>query len=675
MIYLVTNNKELFKNDLYKIIGVDESLHLLSSLEVVGLDTETSGLDCHEDKLLSLQLGCFDFQIVIDCTTVNILNYKEFLESNRLFLLWNAKFDLKWLYRYGIVPKKVYDGYLAEKLMWLGYPAGIHSLGLKAAGKNYLNIELDKSIRGQIIYRGLISSVIEYAALDVKYLEKIKEAQAIKLREKDLFEALEYENRFVRVLAYIEYCGVRLDVPKWKTKMKKDEEKLKEAQDKLNKWVKTHFPQDSRFCKIDLQGDLFEGFNSEPQSIINWNSSKQVIPLFKLLGFELKVKDKATGKMKESIEAKVIEPQQNKSDIAPLYLEFKGIQKIVSTYGQNFLDQVNSNTGRIYTNFNQLTDTGRLSCGGKDGKKEYVNLQNLPADSETRSCFIAEEGNVWISLDYQGQESRLIASIADDKAMIDLFNNGCGDVHSLTAKMAYPDKVGDCPVEEIKHKFKHWRQEAKGVEFSINYGGDANTIASNKGISLVEAQKIYSDYMKGFNGIRKYQDFCRKDVMEKGYILLNPYSRHKAYIYDYDELMAIKKKFNPEFWEYYRQMKKEAPDCETVQQVKHYFERKAASEKQSINYRIQGTGALTFKLASIYFFNYLEKNNLLFKVLYCIPVHDEINIEAPKEIGEEIAKILATCMEEAGDFFCRKVKLGVDISRLDNGELPTYWIH
>ena len=99
---------------------------------------------------------------------------------------------------------------------------------------------------------------------------------------------------------------------------------------------------------------------------------------------------------------------------------------------------------------------------------EYVNLQNLPADKETRACFIAEEGNLWISADYQGQESRLIASIANDSAMIDLFNNGCGDVHSLTAKMAYPDIIGDCPVEEIKSKFKHWRQEAKGVEFAIN---------------------------------------------------------------------------------------------------------------------------------------------------------------------------------------------------------------
>lgn len=112
----------------------------------------------------------------------------------------------------------------------------------------------------------------------------------------------------------------------------------------------------------------------------------------------------------------------------------------------------------------------RLSCGGKDKQtgEEYVNLQNLPADAETRACFVAEPGNLWISADYQGQESRLIASIANDEAMIDLFNNGCGDVHSLVAKMAYPDIIGDCPVEDVKKNFKHWRQEAKGIEFGIN---------------------------------------------------------------------------------------------------------------------------------------------------------------------------------------------------------------
>lgn len=115
----------------------------------------------------------------------------------------------------------------------------------------------------------------------------------------------------------------------------------------------------------------------------------------------------------------------------------------------------------------------------------------------------------WISCDYSGQESRIIADVTNDPAMIDLFNNGCGDIHSLVAKMSYPEIIGNCPIEEVKYKFKHYRSEAKGVEFAINYGGD-NTIHGNKGIPLVEANKIYNNYMKGFKGMKVYQDRQRK---------------------------------------------------------------------------------------------------------------------------------------------------------------------
>lgn len=175
--------------------------------------------------------------------------------------------------------------------------------------------------------------------------------------------------------------------------------------------------------------------------------------------------------------------------------------------------------------------------------------------------------------------------------------------------------------------------------------------------------------MKGFKGVKAYQDFCRKDVMEKGYILLNPKTGHKSYIYNFEELKKIKEKFSPEFWDYYRKMKVEAPDCDTVQQVRQYFKKKSDAEKHSINYRIQGTGALCFKLASIYLYEYLKNNNLLFIVKYTIPAHDEINIEAPEEMADKMATILVQCMEQAGAYFCDKVKLGADVN------IGEYWIH
>ena len=132
MIYLVTSQERLFESSEYCIISVERSLELLKPLEIVRFDTETTGLDPWTDSLLLVQLGNFDFQVVIDCTTVDIIRYKEYLESSRLFIGCNLKFDLRFLLRKEIVMTNVFDVFLAEKLMYLGYPAGMHGMSLQA---------------------------------------------------------------------------------------------------------------------------------------------------------------------------------------------------------------------------------------------------------------------------------------------------------------------------------------------------------------------------------------------------------------------------------------------------------------------------------------------------------------------------------------------------------------
>ena len=773
MIYVVTT-QILPPSDIFEVVPPQYALQLLEPLRTVGLDTETMGFDPYTKQLMLLQLGCYDFQVVIDCTTVDINFFKDYMQSDRLFIGWNIKFDMKFLFHKKIVLRHVYDGFIAEKLMWLGYPAGIHSMSLKSAGESYLGVELDKTVRGKIMWAGLSEDVIEYAANDVKYLEKIKDAQQPELAKKGLLISNIYEQKSVPWVAYTEYCGALLDVQKWEYKMALDNFVAKVFEDALNEWVVAsatgekfaywyiqteglkekdlakarkkmekkgvRCPEkdvkgtvrgyaeaykipiehqvDKKFIKETMQGDLFLGF-LPPTCVINWKSPKQVIPLFKSLGLNLLAKDKETGEMKDSIEEKVIAPQAHLSTLIYLYIEYQGAKKLTSTYGQNVLDQINEVSRRLHTNFNQLgTDTGRLSSGGKDKANglEYLNFQNFPHDAETRACFVAGKGMKWISCDYSGQESRIIADITNDPAMLDLFNNGSGDVHSLVAKMSYPEIVGDCPIEEIKDKFHEQRQDAKGVEFAINYGGDANTIANNKGIPIQEAQKIYDNYMKGFKGMKTYQDRQRKFVMENGYILLNPYSQHKAYIYDYDILMGIKKRFTSDFWDSYRLYKgEETPNLpKSVRQeiykkfadglphtsivgnytykvkkgnkeeekqvyvtladtfvypVKYFFKRKSASEKQAINYPCQGSGAVMFKTASVFLWDYLLSHDLLFKVKLCVPTHDEWNIEVPEEMAEEMTKVLQDCMSKAGEFFCRKLPMPAD------AVCSNYWIH
>lgn len=664
MIYLVTKQQSLWTSDRYKVISAEEALELLAPLSVVELDTETMGLDPYTKELLTVQLGCAEFQVVIDCTSVDIHLFKGYMENpQRIFLGWNIKFDLKFLYHQRIIPMRVYDGYLAEKLLWLGYPAGMHEMSLKAASINYLGVDMDKSVRGKIIQTGLTEDVIVYAAGDVSYLGKIRDKQLIELEKKGLLKAIDFENEFVKCLAYIEYCGAKLDVDKWKIKMATDLNNLEKYEAELNEWVEES-EYSSKYCSVNIQGDLFNGFDTKPRCHINWTSSQQVIPLFEELGLNLKVLDKKTKHYKKSVDIKVVEPQASKSPLIPIYIKYKKAAIIVNTFGQKFLNLINPVTGRIHANFNQLgTDTGRLSS-------TEPNLQNLPHDAQTRACFVSDKGNRWISADYSGQESYLMASMANDEAMLDELINGSGDLHSLTAKMVFQQIPRDMPLKDIKKNFKDLRQEAKGYEFCFNYGGQDSTLIRNYGLDAKRAKEIYENYMSGFAGLKRYQDFRRVDVMRKGYILLSKITGHKAYIYDYDELKRqMEKQDDPDFWAYYREMKQENPECDTVQGVRRLARRKAESEKQSINYPIQAAGALCFKLASIKLFNWLLKNGLLFKVKYCIPVHDEINLEAPDEISEEVADILVKCMVSAGKPFCTRAHLGADV------EIGDHWIH
>ena len=183
--------------------------------------------------------------------------------------------------------------------------------------------------------------------------------------------------------------------------------------------------------------------------------------------------------------------------------------------------------------------------------------------------------------------------------------------------------------------------------------------------------------MKGFSGLKKYQDFRRKDWFNKGYILLNSLTRHKAFIYDYEELVKAKQRMSSEDWnwDYYRQMKKEYPESDTVQFVKRFFKRKADSERQSINYPIQATGSMCLRVALINLFRYICDNGLFNVVKINITPYDEINCEAPAEIAETIAQEVYDCMVFSGKIFCTKCDLDADISRLPDGTLPNYWIH
>lgn len=678
MRYYVTGNAEMFESENYTVITVEESLAILESMRIVGLDTETQGFDVYTKLLLTVQLGNFENQVMVDCTTIDIQRYKEFIESDRLFLFWNAKFDLKFLYHQRIVPKNIYDGFLAEKLLYLGYRSGSRKMGLKDAASNYLDVEMDKTVRGEIIYKGITDRVIVYGCNDVKYLESIRHCQMLELEKKQLISALSIENEFVKVLAYIEYGGIKLDITRWKAKMAKDQIKLDEAIVKINNWIITnsvHDPFLTRYVKIDRQGDLFEGFRADPICTINWNSSKQLIPLFEHLGYKLLTKDKKTGLMKKSVEAKVLEIQKNVSTILEPYMEYTGQAKLVSTYGQSYLDQINSVTGRIHTNFSQLMDTGRLSCGGDDA----VNIQNLPADDETRSSFVPNEGYTLIDCDYTAQEDYIFTELSEEPKLIEFYNDTTRkrDGHSFVAKICFPKDLDGIPEEDVKHKRPDLRSLAKKAKFSIHYGGNGDTIARNLSLPKEQGYAIEKSYLSGFSNIDAYFKRVKKDMWDKGYILINAMTGHKMFIQGWEDLKAEQASFTQDFWREYREIKEQwmldGSDVdnkpEEMQRVSKFFKTRSGFERNSLNAPVQGTAAIITKIAGIRYFNHLIATKRLFLVWIPNCVHDEYLTEVPNELVQEEAAALQKAMEDAGAIFCKSVKLKAV------PECGDHWIH
>lgn len=669
MIYLVTNQRELFTPVGYSMATVQEALEYLNTLDIIGYDSETRGFDPFTCDLISIQLGDGNKQFVVDTSTVDINLFKQLLETKEL-IMHNAKFDLRFLYHKQIVPKKIFDSFLVERILTTGIDTARRSLD--AVTYKYCKIELDKSIRGHIHREGLSSRVIKYAADDVKYLHQIKRKQEVSLREKNLNRTASLDNEFVLVLAYIEYCGMYLNPIEWQKKCSDDLKDMQAIKNKLDQFILDNSDKYPQF--VDNQLSLFdEGITCR----INWNSEKQVIPLFKSLGVDTLTKDKDTGLIKDSIDKKVLGPQKKKHELVGIYLEYKENQKEVSTYGENWFEYINKVTGRIHSNYTQIMNTGRLSSGQKGKPKQNLpqlpNMQNIPSDNRTRSCFQAQPGNLLIVSDYSGQEQIVLANKSMDKDLLNFYAQGLGDMHSFIASKIFPELSG-LSLDDIKEKHKQKRQIAKGAGFAINYGGTGITIAQNLSISLEEGEEVYKAYFKAFPGLANYFKQEKQRALSLGYIQFNDVSNRKCFIPFFEEYQKLHKEIyeTEGFWDSYKLEKSQDSTIFKTYfkpKVREYFMKRGDIERMSLNYPIQGSSADITKLAGVYFFRYLLENNLMFKVLLPNVVHDEWIVECPEEMAEKLSKVLKNCMEQAGDLFCKAVKLNAEPC------ITKYWKH
>lgn len=685
MIYLVTNSKSLFPFSEIEYCTVENSIEMINKWNMVQYDSETTGRDARLCNLLCMQFGDLEGenQVVVDTTTISPLKYKDILE-NKYIIGHNLKFDLQFLYNYSIIPRKVYDTMIVEQLLHLGYPSGIVSHSLKAVAKRRLDIDIDKTVRGEIIWRGLDESVVKYAAGDVMYLGNIMKGQLDDCKKRDLLKAAKLECDFVPSIAYLEWSGIKLDEGKWLTKMKQDKINLERAKTALDNFI-TSNDKFKKYTYVNTQGSLFDGFDLTPKCTVNWSSSQQVVKIAKELGFDTQVKDKKTGEDKDSVLEKHLKTQKGINDeFLKLYFDYQEYAKVVSSFGQGHLNAINPKTGRIHTVFRQLnTASGRLSCGSNQPNTDlakakgippkdctYPNLQQLPSDEQTRASFVAPNGSLFVSADFSAEESRLGADIYQDKAFLKEFTEGSGDTHNMFAWAVFKKQCKECGCQdatEVKKKAPQWRKKVKAVEFAYMFGAAAPTISKAAECTVEEAQSYIDALDKEFIGMSSFAKKGSAFVRKNGYILICPYTGHKLYWWDHDKWLERQKSFTQEFWEDYKKNHKGTGDY-VAQEVREHFQAAGKYDRMARNAVTQGTGAIIMKEAMTQLFNWIVDNKQFDKVHICCSVHDELCCDFPKELSN-FPKILEKTMEEAAAKYCKSLPIPAE------AEVSDHWIH
>lgn len=301
-----------------------------------------------------------------------------------------------------------------------------------------------------------------------------------------------------------------------------------------------------------------------------------------------------------STAASVLENIRSQHPVVGLILEHKEISKLVSTYLEALPKQIHPRTKRVHTSFNQTGSvTGRLASSDP-------NLQNIPTRTEmghkVRQGFIAEEGNVLLSVDYSQIELRIAAHMAKDEAMLDAFRKG-QDIHAATAAAIY-----NVPLEQVS---KEQRRHAKAINFGLIYGMSAFGLSRSTDLTMAEAENFVKAYFEEFPGVKSYLDSVRCTATDKGYV----------------ETMLGRKRYFP-------QLKNP-----TTPQVK------ARAEREAINAPIQGTAADIIKVAMVRLPNALQERELKGRVL--LQVHDELLLECPRAELRETVEVVTKVMEGA----------------------------
>lgn len=299
-----------------------------------------------------------------------------------------------------------------------------------------------------------IEQVAPYAAADAAVIFHLQPVLIKELEEKAARKLLdELEMPLVTVLADMEMSGICLDVELLHALSKDLEERLK-----------------------GIEAQIYEAAGTR----FNLNSPPQLSDvLFNRLRIAPPNRNQRTATGFYSTRAGILEELRGKHAVVDWILEYRELAKLKSTYLDALPQQVNPQTGRVHTSFNQTGSvTGRLASS-------EPNLQNIPVRSETgrqvRQAFVAAPGCVLISADYSQVELRIVAHIAQDEAMLAAFRAD-QDIHAATAAAIY-----NVPLEAVT---KEQRRHAKAINFGLIYGMSPFGLTRTTDLTLAEAETL-----------------------------------------------------------------------------------------------------------------------------------------------------------------------------------------
>lgn len=599
---------------------ISSALKILSTYPEICVDTETTGLNSFEDKLVGLGL-CGKpgeaFYVPAEMLAGSDELKKLLADPKITKIGHNIKFDFE------VLEANNY------KLTTISFDTMIASFLLNSATRQH---NLDSLAFSELGYQmqvieELIGKGKDQITMDKVPAEKVSwycsEDTDMTLRLKNIFEPelkkerlekifTEIEMPLVEVLAEMEKCGIKVDVKF------------------LNKL--------SGEAEIDIK-DLERAIYKLTGQEFNLNSPKQ---MKEVLFEKMKLEPIANKKNKSGLStaAGELEKMLGQHPVIPKILEYRELSKLQSTYLLALPQLVSKKTGRIHTSYNQtIAATGRLSSTDP-------NLQNIPVrgqglGSKVRQAFVAEKGYKLLSLDYSQIELRIAAHLSKDKKMLAVFKNS-EDIHAKTAMEIFGVASANITPD--------MRRDAKTINFGILYGVSSFGLSSRiDQMSNFEAKQFIAKYFAAFPKVEEYIEQVKLQVNETGFVR--------------NELGRLRK----------------FPEIKSSQ-----FFIRAAAERAAVNFPIQSLAADVIKVAMINIHRELKVESEKLKVsaglkpktynlqpdcCMLLQVHDELLFEVQKDKIEEWAKKLIPLMENA---LALSVPIKVEAKVGDNwGEMET----